>query len=377
MKYLIVSSLFILFLQPFLFRFAEYEARENDSRLYTRFVGQLESRPLREMIALEWRNYSPYQDANSPYVRDHLIGQFIPSVLLAKIGWDPNFVHYVVNQIYRLLIPWLMFLFALQFMNKEYALLPLLACHLNIMGLNYGLRANQEQALLFGFFLSLYGFSRFEKIAGKMSLFTGSVFAFLVKGLVGLLHFPAWVLWVLLFSKKKKKHLIAILLTGALILISAGIYEWWFFSITGQSFWKGYYEIQIIGREKSGALPFSSIFYYIKRSISYALPWILGVFWLIKNKPDTKEKDFYWLCFLLSLGLIVTFGYFNRHASRYIFPVYFLFSSLGILGWRNLKFLKEKVSQLKPIFVHLALYWAIFFVQYGIYLYKGKTYVNY
>ena len=103
---------------PFAMRSADFEARENDSRLYTKFVGQLAKKNLSDLVALEWQGMSAYSDKENPYVRDHLIGQFIPSVLMAKIGWDWQFSHYIVNQIYRFLIPWLLFLFCSKFFDS-------------------------------------------------------------------------------------------------------------------------------------------------------------------------------------------------------------------------------------------------------------------
>ncbi len=87
-KKVLISTLLLLFAFPAFLGFADYEARENDSRLYTKFVQQLAEKPLSEFIALEWQGLSVYADPDNPYVRDHLIGQFIPSTLLTKLGWD-------------------------------------------------------------------------------------------------------------------------------------------------------------------------------------------------------------------------------------------------------------------------------------------------
>jgi 4-amino-4-deoxy-L-arabinose transferase-like glycosyltransferase len=361
---------------PSLFRIANFEARENDSRLYTRFVGQLEERPVVEFIALEWRNFSPYQDPNSPYVRDHLVGQFIPSVALAKIGWDSQYVHYVINQLYRLFIPLLLYFFALSFLDSKKAFWVMVCGHINVMALNYGLRANQEQALLFGLLLSLYGFTEFQKKRGKLAFFLGSLFGFLVKGLVGLLHYPFWILWVLIFSQRKKEDIFKLVMVGIAILICSGLYEFWFWQVTGVSFWRGYFEIQVFGRNGPSSLPFSSLLYYIKRSVGYCLPWLFGIFWLIKRQKSLSEKQFLTFCTILSLGFLLIFGAFSRHASRYIFPVYYLLSAVGAVGYAHLNIFGRWASRMTALKCHLLLFWTIFFIQYGTYLYKGKTYIN-
>ncbi|MCR9205977.1 MAG: hypothetical protein NXH75_15445 [Halobacteriovoraceae bacterium] len=373
-KFFISAILVIIFTQPFLFRFADYEARENDSRLYTYFVKQLSERPLVEMVALEWRNSSPFADPNNPYVRDHLIGQFIPSVILTKLGWDYKYAHYIVNQIYRLFIPYLMFLFALSYMKKEEAIWVLLAGHVNVIALNYGLRANQEQAMLFWFLLSLYGFSILETGKGKVFLYLGSIMAFLVKGVVSLIHYPFWVMWILIFSKNKKRDFIQMCMLGVALIAVIGLYELWFSQVTGFSFWKAYYEINFLDRKESGGYPFKALLYYLPRSIGYAAPWSLGLFLFFKKDFWQKRRDFALLPLFLSFGLMLFLGSFSRHASRYIFFVYYLFAMIGISNLALFPRAKDLGKKLQPIFMHLALYFAIFFIQYGTFLIKGKTF---
>lgn len=373
-KYFLVSIAVIIFTQPFLFRFADFEARENDSRLYTYFVKQLSERPIVEMVALEWRNSSPFADPNNPYVRDHLIGQFIPSVLLTKLGWDYKYAHYIVNQIYRLFIPYLLFLFALSYMKKEEAIWVLIAGHLNIMALNYGLRANQEQATLFWFLLSLYGFSVVETNKGKGFLFLGSIMAFLVKGVVSLIHYPFWVLWILIFSKNKKRDFITMCSLGIALLAVIGLYELWFSNVTGFSFWKAYYQINFLDRKESGGYPFKALLYYLPRSLSYAAPWSLGLFLFFKKEFRQKFSAFFSLPVFISCGMMLVLGSFSRHASRYIFPIYYLFAALGTANFAQFPRLQSLGRKPQPIFVHLALYFGIFLLQYGTFLIKGKTF---
>ncbi len=375
MKSFFASLLILLFFVPSLFRVVDYEARENDSRLYTKLVQQLGEKPLEDFIALEWVP-TVYADPNNPYVRDHLIGQFIPSVILVKLGWDDRYAHYLVNQIYRLFIPFLFFLFFARYFSKEESLFIIVATQLNTIALNYGLRANQEQALLFSMVLSFMGYFSLKEVKGKITYYFFSLYGFLIKGLVGLIQYPFWFLHAL-FSKDKKK-MFHLLLLGVFLLIASAFYEWWFQSVTGYPFWEAYFRIQIFGRGKSGGIPFHSLLYYLPRAIGYSLPWFLGVIFLWKKRESFSVEQRGLLTFLLWNigGYVLIFGIFSRNASRYIFPVYYLFASLGALGV-GIKF-KEKTkalaAKINPIHIHLILFWLIFLLQYCLFLYKGKTF---
>jgi len=373
LKKITLSLVLILLVVPRLLRTVGYEARENDSRLYTRFVKQLSEKPITHVIALEWQNLSPYGDPENPYVRDHLVGQFIPSVILTKLGWDWRYSHYTVNQLYRFFIPWLFFLIFSFISTKQASLFVLVAMHLNPMALNYGLRANQEQPLVFALALAIWGYFNLSLKRGRVALYLGSLFAFLVKGLAGLTFFPFWGLHAL-FNWRSNRDQVYYLLGVALFLAFCALgYELWFESVTGFPFWEAYFNIQVFGRRSAqGSTPFGSLGYYFLRSISYSLPWVFGLYFIFKSEKKSKEKEILSLFGLLSVGVVLIFGYFGRKASRYIFPVYYFLTSLGALGIS--KRVKKEIS-LDGLNLHLILYWAIFLIQFLVYCYKGKTYI--
>lgn len=372
MKKIGISLLFILLLIPQFLRLADFEARENDSRLYTHFVKQLSEKPIHKVIGLEWQNMSPYQDPTNLYVRDHLVGQFIPSVILTKLGWDWRYAHYTVNQLYRFFIPWLFFIIFSRFASKQASLLVLASAHLNPMALNYGLRANQEQPLVFALALALWGYFNLEKLKGVSALYLGSAFAFWVKGLAGLSFFPFWGLHSLLNWKSRPKQLIYLIGLAFFLVLSALFYEQWFSAVTGFPFWEAYCKIQVFGRRSTeDVIAFSSIGYYLVRTMSYSLPWSIGLLFFFKNKVTRDEKEMISLLGIISVGVVLIFGYFGRRASRYIFPIYYFLAALGALGVS--KKWKKNIT-LDGLNLHLILFWGIFLIQFLVYCYKGKTY---
>lgn len=376
-KKVLISTLLLLFAFPAFLGFADYEARENDSRLYTKFVQQLAEKPLSEFIALEWRGLSVYADPDNPYVRDHLIGQFIPSTLLAKLGWDGRYAHYLINQLYRFFIPLLMFFLFSRFFSSELSFAVIVATQVNSIALNYGLRANQEQALMFTLLMTMLGYFSLASLKGRLGLLCFGLYGFLVKGLVGLIQYPFWVLHGFLNKEKRRERVGWLFLLGVVCLVISLLYEWWFQSVTGYSFWEAYFRIQIFGRGKSGGVPFASLGYYIPRSLGYALPWTFGLYFLWKQRAEFNKEQRDFLSFILWNigGYLLIFGLFSRTASRYIFPVYSLLASLGALGYalafEKFRGLSRKVA---PLTLHHLLFWSILLFQCGLFLYRGKTF---
>jgi len=271
----------------------------------------------------------------------------------------------------------------------------MIAAHINPMSLNYEMRANQEQALLFGFLLCLFGFFKLQESYGKLLFVFGGIFGFLVKGLAGLIHFPFWgllYLYYFVFKGTHKRELLWLVSLGLILFLTAGLYELWFQEVTGYTFWRVYFEIQVFGRGGTSGKPFSSLFYYLPRALGYAGPWSLGLILLAENRREIlldsleskKKLTFIYLIGSIVVGYILSLGYFSRKASRYIFPVYYLIASLGAIGFNglltNTRFdfkvlnIKEKLTNLSPINLHLILFWIIIVGQYLLQLYKGKTY---
>jgi len=379
MKMTLISILMILFVLPIVLSNLNFESRENDSRLYVKFVEQLTERPLSEILALEWRNTSAYVDPESPYVRDHLIGQFIPSVLLSKLGWNPKYAHYIINQLYRFIIPLLFFYLISILFSREAATLNLIAIQLNIIGLNYVFRANQELPLLFCLTLAIMAESiNKESKTSKFLFYLSNVGTFLIKGFAGLIYLPFWSIQSILLAERRKKIFLKFSLLLLILMMTALIYELWFKNITQSSFWEAYVRIQLLGRNPEDGKLFSSFFYYLSRLLANSLPWSLGLiplYQLFKKHHFSKEqKKFMALLGAITLAYLLIFGLFPRKASRYIFPAYFYLTSLGAIGFFEKFKHKMNLSRLNPYFINASLFWAILIINLVIFVFGGKKY---
>ncbi|GAB4412575.1 MAG: hypothetical protein OHK0056_17790 [Bacteriovoracaceae bacterium] len=379
MKSFISSLLTILLIFPWILGRLDFETRENDSRLYTIFVQQLNKKPLSKIVTLEWGNNSPYEDPNNPYVRDHLIGQFIPSVILSKLGIDPRYAHYTINQVYRFLFPLIIYFLVLKIFGSSAAIVSLIASHLNVVNLNYVFRANQELPLLFFLFISVYGLF-FETRRSRFAYYFGCIGSFLVKGLAGIIQYPIWFIRDFFFQNNKKQVVSRYVLLSLLLLATAGLYELWFRTTTGNEFWPAYFNIQVFGRNpKAGSFPMKSFPYYFSRSIGYALPWFLGCYFIIRswrlNLLNEEQKKLITTFLSISISYILIFSLFSRAASRYIFPTYFLMTVLGAIGI-SIK-IKDRIESRvfkSPILIHQVLYWLILITNLVIFAIRGKNF---
>ena len=323
-----------------------YVARENDSRLYSRFTQQLNEKPLKRYLALEWRDYSShFAEKETPYVRDHLIGQFLFPVLLAKLGIPATHSIYIANTIYKILSLFLLFVIAKKFYSLKLAALLTILIQLIPVSLNYQMRANHEPALLLLVLLAIYSIVNFkENIIFKTLLFISVQFCFLIKGVAFLPLLPVILATYLIYSYKKDsayclKDISLLTFIFLSPLLTAYLYELAFQATTGHPFFSKYIKTQLMDRafkeQSDGILFFKNIKafgYYLSRTLSYSLPWsLLALVLLIKNRKSFKVKKIHLILITASLIYICTFSISSRTASRYIYPSYFLFASSCIL----------------------------------------------
>ena len=331
----------------------DYRARENDSRLYTKFLQQISQRPFSKIVEVHWVK-SHYMDRTSPYVRDHLIGQFIVPYAMVKLGIDASNALYLFNTIIQ--IGWLYLLFYLVrlFTGSSHEDLLLWGMLLPPAWV-YALRANHEQPLLFCTLLAIVAGVKLGDNWRWIGLVIVSVlWAFLIKGF-GFMMVPIafGTTFIINHFKMTTEFWSKLIISIVLVTLSLGLcaygYEQWFYSLTGESFFEAYWRIQIVGRSLDGNTGFNVLgklynsYYYFSRILAYSAPWslmFLGiVFW------KRAEFALWWtsnskLVLSFSIYIIINiliFSLIDRKASRYLFPAYFLAYALfasSVLFWK-------------------------------------------
>ena len=378
----------------------QFQARENDSRLYTKFTTQLtKEKPLKEIVALEWQGLSEYTDPSNPYVRDHFIGQFIFPVIISKLGFPSEYSLYFLNTIYRLLFIFIFFLVVKEFLEKEKAFVVLWALQLCLINFTYQLRANHEQFLLLCMICTILGFIKINHGTIYRVLFiVGFIFSFLTKGLAAITLLPILLsIWFILYRKQESKkyaNFLWIIISFFALLITLLIYEVWFQAVTGYPFLAAYFKIQVYGRsikDSASIHPFVlqkmiNIFYYLSRTLINALPWILLlVFSLgarfyktksLKLDLSVKTKQLIWILINFVLVYILLFSLSNRLAQRYIFPAYYFFNTLILVVLIQYsptleKFQQYLNSKIRPHYILIWIWFLLVMLAFGIYFMKG------
>jgi hypothetical protein len=156
---------------------------------------------------------------------------------------------------------------------------------------------------------------------------------------------------------KKLWPLVITLILSLIVIISSALYfDHLYESLTGVKFLLGFWKIQISGRQIPSTSKFSFItlklynfYYYSWHYLAYALPWFLFLLVnLLKNKKYFMSffKSKLSICFLLAaLSFILVFTVNSRHAARYVFPGYYLFSAWCILALYSLEPRFQKLHQ--------------------------------
>ena len=385
-KLVVISASWILVLaliSVFIVK-SNYVARENDSRLYSKFTAQLAKKPISEMLALEWKNSSVYAETETPYVRDHLIGQFIFPVLMVKSGVSQKHAIYIVNTIYKLLSLLLMFLIARRFYSDKVSALLTVLIQIIPVSLNYQMRANHEPALLLLTLGVILGAMNIRSNKKYFILIAFCInFCFLIKGLAFLPILPITLASYLIYNYFEKsickKDIAYLGLVFSSIIILAIGYEFYFRYLTGFNFFEQYYQVQFVNRSfkaVESTVPLlnniKAVAYYSSRLLSYSLPWSLfALILLVKDKfiiKSMNEKKFYSMMIAGSLIYILTFSISGRLASRYIYPAYYLFSSACILFVLKRFESKIKLSPYTSSMISATLFLILTFVS----IYKGS-----
>lgn len=339
-----------------------YVARETDSRLYTRFIKQLSTKPIGEFVAPKWAGMSPYAEKETPFVRDHLPGQYFLPVILTKVGVPASHAHYIVNTFVRLVILYIIFKLALLLLPINQAICVPLLIQLMPINFTYQLRSNHEYPMLMFSLIGVWGLTYFQTNKKKAYLLIALALlgSYYIKGLAMLPLLPIFWLALIIQAPNIKQEWPKITAVFAsivlLIPLTSIFFELYFRSVTGVPFFKKYFEVQIYKRSiEASSSAFNIInkvknfFYYFTRMLSYTLPYsLVGIIFAIKERKKLKEFLMHPMVqglLLLAFVNVAFFSLSDRTASRYIFSSYYSFAAIAIIFvLRNTKIQIKKMN---------------------------------
>lgn len=347
---------------------SHFTSTSNDSKYYTELVVRYHDQSWSNIITPKWgENFWGFDPAS--YNLDLFPGHLMMGVIVSKLGIPPEQSLHLLGMLFQVLSIFLLVEIAKQFISEEIASVLYYSILLTPMAFSYNLRANHELGIMFFSFLAIL--SGLKLTSSKIWIFTSIIASVMLLWIKG----PFFIFGIMLtslgyfFSTNRKKYylrfLSTIFLSILFIVISAYLFDKLFFKLTGVHFILGFWKIQIESRQ----LPYTSkysfltlklynFYYYFWHYLVYALPWSLILFLnFFKNKMrlDKFIKSHFSLCFLLSaFCFLLVFSVNSRHAARYVFPAYYLFSAWVILVLIHTSEVFQKLHQsVQKIGVHI------------------------
>lgn len=328
---------------------SDFRSRDPDSALYARLSGELAQRPASRWIAPEWGGAWD----NQGLFREHPVGILLPSVLLIRAGFPSAQAAYAVNMLYQVavivLIPLVAGTVATRTESRSLAwLLQLLP-----IAFVYRIRANQEHPLLMCFLAIIYATHRARSNQAWIALTIAALcFLVLVKGAFAMFALLAAALWILLVPSPEGGSNVKgwIGLAAAVVcaaLMVAG-YEVLYVRTTGESF-LDFYRSTRLGESMSLSDPGVIVhaarnsIWYVGRLIWFAAPWSLpavAAIWIwVRSRSvgsaapfdPLSERGLIWSIAIASV-FIVVLSPANVRAERFIFPIYFIAATVGVVA---------------------------------------------
>ena len=301
-----------------------YPLRDADSTLYESISEQLSRRPVREWIA----PFFPPERFKEGLFLEHLAAFFWPAAALSKLGFARGAL--LANFLYFLGSLYLLFRLAAALADRAVGWAAVGSYLFSPLGIQYLLRANHENAwglAYLGGFWCLHQMPRSRWFGLGFALF--GLFAFAMKGILGLSFWPVMIAWWAIVSRRRKDA-VWFALSAVLIALFSGLYELAFRRATGQGFFAGYLGTQIgyvafyEQRPVWGKLV--NPFYYLVHLLWFSFPGSVLAAWGIWRsrrlaEPFTAAQ---WLAAAGSGGTVALLSLMTRRAPRYIFPAYAL-----------------------------------------------------
>jgi hypothetical protein len=348
-----------------------YKSTSNDSNYYTDLVIRYHNQPLSLVLTPRWGvNFWSFDEHS--YMRDQMPGQLLMGVALTKLGCPAAQALHILEMAFMLLSFFLMSKIALHFKKENISQVLLYSLLLTPLAFSYNIRANHESGIMFFSVLSLLcGLKISQNSKWMLGLFLSVVFLLWIKGpfcLFGFVLFCIGAYYGPVDSHKAERKygiiLVSLIIGTLIVVLSAYLFEYAFIQITGESFFKTFWEIQISKRAMEShhshfflIQKLLNFYYYFSHYLAYSLPWsLLAVVLLIRKKIRWEFlKTPLSMVFLLSaMSFCAFFSLSDRTAGRYVIPGYFLISAwfINVVYVHSEKFQYIHEQYLKK-FIHI------------------------
>ncbi len=317
-----------------------YRSRDPDSVLYAHMAARMSVQPPERWIAPEW----PPQWYMQGLYREHPAGIFVPSALLARLGYPREQAAYAVNALYQVLALVAIQRLALTLAQPVEARALLWLLQILPIAFTYRIRTNQEQAVLLLLAAALLGTERSRTRPLWTMLTAASLVALLlVKGVLGLLGPVVCALWLLVrrgapgSNRAARWGLAASVAAMGLAVVG---YEVLYEQATRQPFLSAYLarQLGVAAVPQSEALIAQkayNVLWYLGRVLWFPFPWSLtlaAAVWSARTRERSAVRSGVAFTLWVTALYVGLFSLSDRRADRYIFPVYYAVGAAGAVA---------------------------------------------
>ena len=358
-----------------------FTSSDPDSALYASLSAKLSVQPVTHWIAPQWWDLWP-QAHQTGYFREHPAGLFLIPAAMGRIGIPPEQASYVFGIGVALICLLLIASLVAHATSREEGRAALVLLQLMPVAFIFRIRDNHEYPMLLSLLVSLTGLAVVNRSwAGVGLVAFGFAAGLLVKGVFVVLVLMAAGLWVVINPLKdtSRARLIAACAIGvACMAAAAWAYDAAYLKITGERFWRAYWQRQLGPMQFDSAAEHALLFvehlgFYALRLLFHPAPWSLALVWALwkrrdpggqSRRPGRSATETRSLAFalLFAAASVVILSAASRFAERYAFSATYLIGAAGVVvAWRRWPALRLALARLEsavpaaPAVVWLAL----------------------
>lgn len=333
----------------------DYRVHDADSRLYGEMAADLAAQPVSRWCAPTWNGHWQRQGL----FFEHPPGLIWAGAALVRLHVPAAQALYVVNFVCFFASLGFLYLLGWYLGGRLLGWLAVVGWMLTPAFLQYLVRGSQEHPLTCALLLGITTLVMVRQPVVATALWALALLAAVfIKGLAGLalvaIGFAYWAM-----EGRDVGRLVPLLLGTSLALLGACLFDGWYQSVTGVSFWQHYVQEQVlysVGRASTWHRKIANLVYYVVRPMWFAAPVVFTLVVALvrgwRGDGAACRGRAWQLGWLVASVFVLGFSLADRKADRYIFPMY---PMLALAAGSSLLQLRGRVARARERFKgHLA-----------------------